>query len=267
MAHPIYLCDSGKILPVFVASAVMCSDQGWAALCAQWELLLRCSPSLTHLDMTDAARLQGQFRGWSVAERDRRIDRFANLVNESATRCAASLVPLEAYQEFFLRVRRPKLTDMPFLFAVMGLMDQMHPPALDRQSIRLCYRETQGRVPDAVAAWQYWKSVAPSSASAPSLVTLDYCEDARAIPLQVAALIGALARSRFLDARLKSPDGRAAKMPQSCSSSRISYQSRIWTAEELRQARDSLQAYRRPRRRPVRIIPRLSAAAAMEAAI
>lgn len=265
MADRIYLCDTGKILPVFVVSAVMCSDQGWAALTAQWDALLKAAPSLDFLNMTDAARLQGQFRGWSIPERDRKIDKFADLVNSSITRAAASLVPLECYQEFFLRSKRPKLIDMPFLFGLLGAMDELQVSA-DGQPATLCYHETQARMPDAVASWQHWKTLTSDDGSDGPAVTLDYCKDPRSVPLQAAAFVGALARSRFLDARLKSPDGRMMKVPQSCTSNRISFHSKLWTGAELRHVREGLKDYA-PRRSAAPLAsPRLSRQAPAELA-
>jgi hypothetical protein len=57
-----------------VAGYTTDSDLGWKPICADWEAVLRQSPSIRYFHMTECHSLDGQFAGFSRREADAKLN-------------------------------------------------------------------------------------------------------------------------------------------------------------------------------------------------
>ncbi|WP_172264467.1 DUF3800 domain-containing protein [Caulobacter sp. RHG1] len=55
----------------------------WAVFSAAWRAALKAPPSIDYLHMVEAQNLRGQFKGWSEADRDRKVLGLAKLIADS----------------------------------------------------------------------------------------------------------------------------------------------------------------------------------------
>jgi hypothetical protein len=68
----------------FVLAGYMTTAPEWMKFSDAWQSVLRQSPAIEYLHMTDAQYLVEEFRGWSESARDKKIMRLAEVVNNHA---------------------------------------------------------------------------------------------------------------------------------------------------------------------------------------
>ena len=73
-------CDTGD-RRLFLAGYVS-TAKNWAQFSDLWAAALAAAPSISYLKMSEANALQGEFRGWSGEERDRKVRRLANIIRQ-----------------------------------------------------------------------------------------------------------------------------------------------------------------------------------------
>src|SRR5207248_2732953 len=98
MAFQAFIDDSGSGVPVFVLSGYVSSVDWWESFSDEWQALLDEPPKLAYFKMREAASRSGQFAGFKIEQRNKRLEKFIALVNHAAQMSVASVVPMKHYK-------------------------------------------------------------------------------------------------------------------------------------------------------------------------
>jgi hypothetical protein len=113
---------------VFVFSAMIGSSLAWTRFSDHWKQCLDETPSIQYFKMREAASLQGQFRGFSVKERDDKLEILCKII---ATGRLMELHCIVKLKDFDVTLRRHSIGPMthpyfyPFYATVMGIGYQL----------------------------------------------------------------------------------------------------------------------------------------------
>jgi hypothetical protein len=107
-----YVDDSTEP-PVFVLAGFVARAEQWAEFTVRWRDALAKPPRLQYFKMKEANACQGQFTGWSVADRDARLADLVGIIKDHALVGISSIVRHTDYSEI-LRKRIAKPLDSPY---------------------------------------------------------------------------------------------------------------------------------------------------------
>jgi hypothetical protein len=115
-----YVDDSVEA-PVFVLAGFVARAEQWAELTVRWRSALERPPRLDFFKMKEAHALQGQFRGWSKADRDARLAEFVSIIRDHVLVAVYSVV----HQRDYLAVMKRRLAaqlDNPYWLMYHSIM-------------------------------------------------------------------------------------------------------------------------------------------------
>ncbi len=92
-----FIDDSGRgQAPVFVLAGFLSTIERWAEFTESWHAELKREPSIAYLKAKEAADCRGQFKGWGFDARDRKMEPFVALINDTAVAAVVVTVYTDA---------------------------------------------------------------------------------------------------------------------------------------------------------------------------
>lgn len=92
----------------FALCGLIGHSEHWAEFSDEWRACLDTSPRIKTFKMREAARRTGQFREFSVAERDQRLRSLAQIINLRPKITTYSVIDLEAHAATFAKRGKPQ---------------------------------------------------------------------------------------------------------------------------------------------------------------
>ncbi len=118
-----YVDDSGTgDPPVFLLAGFVGRAERWAEFSERWIETLWEPPRLKYFKMKEAAALEGQFKGWSELDRDKRLATLVNIIKDYVLVGVSSIVFHRDYAEI-IRDKLTKETDSPYWLMYHSIMD------------------------------------------------------------------------------------------------------------------------------------------------
>jgi hypothetical protein len=122
MALQAVVDDSGRgNPPVFVLAGLAAKVEKWLGFPGAWDSVLKLEPKLAYFKMNDAHMLTGEFRGFSVAQRDQRLDAFVDVIEGHVEFAFRLVIPHVPYSQG-LYGKIAKVIDQPYFLAFYRLM-------------------------------------------------------------------------------------------------------------------------------------------------
>ena len=123
---------------MFVLAGFIARADLWAKFSDEWSETLNERPAIKYLKMYEAAKLDGQFRGWSVAARDEKLRKLVAVLVRNAPRRAIHFTYDTAdFQKYRAPRGLPPIAD-PYFEGALGIM------------AGVCYDEIDLGVPEEV---------------------------------------------------------------------------------------------------------------------
>jgi hypothetical protein len=114
--------DSGKgQKPVFVLAGLVLRQDQWVAFTNSWKAILDTSPKLEYFKMKEAAHCVGQFKRFSTADRDKRLQELVSLILAYQPLAIRNVIPHQAYEEVF-KGKIAKGLDYPYFLSFYGII-------------------------------------------------------------------------------------------------------------------------------------------------
>ncbi|HEV7264157.1 MAG TPA: DUF3800 domain-containing protein [Falsiroseomonas sp.] len=118
----VYIDDSGQTEPpVFVLAGYVARAERWAEFSDAWKAALAGPPALDYFKMHEAFKREGQFKGWTVEARDKRLRLLAGIIREHVLASVAVTVRHEDYRTALKGVVDPFL-DRPYFVLYHTIM-------------------------------------------------------------------------------------------------------------------------------------------------
>jgi len=122
-----WLDDSGKGQPpVFVLAGYVAEVPKWESFSDDWQKLLNKEPRLEYIKAYEAFGLRGQFRGYSVEERDRRLLEFIPLIESCSGKGLASVIDQQPFAKIIKQAPGTPFTS-PYTFAYFLALSTLLP--------------------------------------------------------------------------------------------------------------------------------------------
>lgn len=93
----------------------------WAAFSAEWQDVLDRDPPIRYFKSAEAERLHGEFRGFSKAQKDARLDEFIAVIQRRA-RQAIECRMRQSYYNEIIKARILRIWDDPYYFLLTGML-------------------------------------------------------------------------------------------------------------------------------------------------
>ncbi len=113
--------DSGTSGPVFVLAGYLAPVEQWALFWTEWEIERQRGRSIDFFKMQEAANFDGQFYGWSLEERDRKVTSLIPIIQRHVDIGYAVVVNREAFKQVFGKRYRDVLRS-PYVLAFSHLI-------------------------------------------------------------------------------------------------------------------------------------------------
>src|SRR5260370_14949240 len=101
--------------PLFLFSALICEAIIWAKFSDNWDVVLRASPSIRYFKMDEATGLDGEFYGFSIAERDRKIEELCHVLGATSAVELSCSMNMSAFNDTWGKTARKPLSE-PYFF-------------------------------------------------------------------------------------------------------------------------------------------------------
>jgi hypothetical protein len=100
MVLQVYIDDSGTgAKPVFVLAGWLADSAAWARFSTEWKVALTEPPAIDYFKMQEAwSCADGEFRGWNVEHRNRKVSRLAGIIKDHARLGVHYVIPYEQYR-------------------------------------------------------------------------------------------------------------------------------------------------------------------------
>jgi hypothetical protein len=212
-----YIDDSGVIGtdPIFVLAGFMARAEQWAAFSDAWKSYLDEPPSLQYLKMNEAAKLKGEFRGWTDEQRDRKLRGLVEIIKRfPPSKAIYALIDLIAWEEIMAPGLAKPMANPYYMGFHVVLSGVCHEVVDSGQSdeIELIFDKQvifgprialwYPVVKDSIATAQPEELNRIANALPPSPMFRD---DRKFVPLQAADILAWLIRTAFSD-RLPGPE-------------------------------------------------------------
>jgi hypothetical protein len=101
MPVQVFVDDSGgKGHSRFLVLAGLIADsENWAKFSDEWSLCIASPPSIRRFKMRDAAGRTGEFRQWSIPDRDQKVRLLCRIINRYVNLLTYTIIDLEAHAE------------------------------------------------------------------------------------------------------------------------------------------------------------------------
>jgi len=180
--------------PVFVLAGFVLEIHGWLAFADAWQALLETPPKLEYFKTSEAVNCDGQFKGFSVAERDKRVQEFVSLVLSHRPLAVRHVVPNDAYARVF-KGKFAKSVDYPYFLSfhdVIGtVFIHLHSQDAERsdQVDFVFDSQSEKQVELVRQAWSFGVQALPQWARRLVGNRPDHRDDKIFVPLQAADLV------------------------------------------------------------------------------
>jgi hypothetical protein len=114
-----FIDDSGTHVPVFVLSGFISSVPDWEQFSHRWRRLLDEPPRLKYFKMQEASKPSGQWQNYKVADRNRRVAKFIQLIADWSHASVSSVIPLSTYKRIAKGFIKPREWDDPYFLSLM----------------------------------------------------------------------------------------------------------------------------------------------------
>src|SRR5229473_2641957 len=115
----------GQRAGAYVAAGFAAPEETWLAFARDWQVVLDGPPKLLYFKTKEAMGMGGppfeQFRGWTRAETDARIDEFARLIHKHSLLPCRVFIPHRHYKQIF-RGRASREFDNPFYLPTYSII-------------------------------------------------------------------------------------------------------------------------------------------------
>src|SRR4051812_869111 len=81
----------------FVLAGLIADSEDWAEFSDEWSACLAEPPAVHAFKMREAAGCSGQFRSFSISERDTKLRALCRIINRHAKFCTYSIIDLHAH--------------------------------------------------------------------------------------------------------------------------------------------------------------------------
>jgi hypothetical protein len=127
-----FLDDSGwdEKSPVFVLAGYIAPETRWDSFSQGWRAVLDLEEpkKIAYCRMNEARQFEhrhSQFYGFSEAERDARLIKLGEVINQHAEHGIVSVIPIEPYRRLFAGKFGPALLDRPYFLTFFGVMTSL----------------------------------------------------------------------------------------------------------------------------------------------
>lgn len=175
---------------VFILSGLLARAEEWAAITDKWDACLKESPSIRYLKMYEAAKRDGEFRGFSERERDDKLKRLCAVINTPViTELSFTLVLKDFLEMWAPRIGRPACEPyfVPFQFMNIAVgYEALHQG--EKEPCEIFFDEQVIFGPRAKAWYPVVKETAEPAAKALMPIEPFFRSDIDVLPLQAADL-------------------------------------------------------------------------------
>ncbi|HET9363360.1 MAG TPA: DUF3800 domain-containing protein [Candidatus Angelobacter sp.] len=228
---------------VLVLAGFISGAETWLGFSVAWQDCLSAAPSIQYLKMSEAAKLDGQFRGWSGKEVNSKLTALAQVIKRFPPKLATHIsIDLPAFKRFRERVPAPASVSDPYFFALDTILPMICKDAFDlgeREKVDVIFDEHVIFGPRAimwypmireavVSAEPHLESVMPS--------TPQFRNDLKFLPLQASDMLAWLLRNQPRFAWL---------MELLCSTVQMSHRAHIFNNSSLGRTADLTPLLRR----------------------
>lgn len=91
----------------FAVAGLIGHSADWVSFAEEWEFILRAPPAIGRFKMKEAAALNGQFHGFTEAERNQKLRRLAQTVNRYAKVMTYSVIDIRAHSLTWAKLPKP----------------------------------------------------------------------------------------------------------------------------------------------------------------
>lgn len=117
---------------VLVLAGFISSAETWLDFSVAWQECLSAAPAIQYLKMNEAAKLDGQFRGWLKTKRDDKLAALVQVIKRFPPKLATHIsIHLPAFKRFSERVPAPSSVSDPYFFALDTILPMICKDAFD----------------------------------------------------------------------------------------------------------------------------------------
>jgi hypothetical protein len=113
--------------PVFVMAGYVARAESWELFSDEWDAALAASnpKPISYFKMSEAWNRTDEFVGWTIAERDSKLEVLIEIINRNVIASVIYIVPTESWRRHFVgRLNKP-YHNRPYYFAVHGIMSTL----------------------------------------------------------------------------------------------------------------------------------------------
>lgn len=103
--------------PVQVMVGLIGRAEEWAAFSDRWAECLGETPTVTAFKMRDAAKFQGEFNGFTRAQRDEKIRKLGTIINDFAFQVIHVTLDMSGFEEAFRHFTGGRPLTKPYFYA------------------------------------------------------------------------------------------------------------------------------------------------------
>jgi hypothetical protein len=181
---------------VFVFSALISSFENWVAFTPKWQACLDEPPKIAYFKMNEAASRSEQFGGFSVPERDEKVNKLCRIIATSDLVEQHTIVKLDDFSETFAKHSAGNMTDpyfFPFHITIMAIAHELFDVG-HREPFEIFFDENVIFGPRAKAWYPVVRATMEPEIRAITPVEPFFRSDLEVLPLQAADLTAWLHR-------------------------------------------------------------------------
>jgi len=175
---------------LFLAGYINTADK-WVRFSDVWEEELRRSPSIRYLKMTEASRLQGQFRGWKAEDRDEKLKALSRLIRHFKPASIHSSVS-RAEVEAILKPHVPYGFASPYFYCFQAIMVPLAYSNLEHGievQVDFIFDNQEGLGEEARFFYHHIRQGQPRAVQKLLAVNPSFMDDKNVAPLQAADML------------------------------------------------------------------------------
>jgi len=209
--------DSGSDLrgPLYVLGGYLAKAEEWAKFSDEWEVVRDAPPAISYFKLSEANRLEEQFKGWTREDADKKVLSLAKVIPPHVMYHLASVVVQADYDEIVMPFRQVILASNNQQDKTLGNLLKTPYFLLFYDIITECmkrlgedgkleeiefYFDEQGVMGTRTRSlWDYVKRDAPPELSRYMTNPPQFKDEKVFFPLQAADMIAGLTAGRFID--------------------------------------------------------------------
>ncbi|MEI9927980.1 MAG: DUF3800 domain-containing protein [Sphingomonas sp.] len=215
LALQAYIDDSGKDdPPVYILAGYIAPAEVWAEFSDRWNEALTAAPAISYFKMKEAFRRTGEFSGFSVAERDAKLDVLSGLVT--------NLIPIgiytgtnhEEYADLFFG-KVSTMFDNPYYLLCFSLIREAliwHELTDQKEPIQFIFDRQLGMEGNLIEGFANLAEISDDNLKRRIAGLPVYADDKDSLPLQAADMLAWHVRRAFEDVISERPTTRTASL-------------------------------------------------------